>query len=336
MKTTVQNPELHSEETIACQSQEDAACQHWHLQAKEPISALQLLADNTDLSKQYLKTCALKGAVWIQRTNNGKVERLRRLKTELKTGQQLDFYHNKTLLNQEPKAPKLVADFGNYSVWLKPRGMLSQGSKWADFTALYRWVEMNYQPDNNPRQCWIVHRLDRATSGLMLLAHSKKMASQLSHLFEENRIKKTYQAWVHGQLPQQKQTYNSDIDGKTAKSHALLLEYQTEYNISKIEVQIESGRKHQIRRHLSEAGFAIIGDRLYGSSELDEALNKALHKAMTQTLPSSLPKALDLQLSAVELCLPCNLNELVTETDNTSNEPCCFQLDNQQLELLDS
>lgn len=328
MKTTVQNPEPHSEETIASQSLEDADSQHWQLQAKEPISALQLLADNTGLSKQYLKTCALKGAVWVQRTNNGKVERLRRLKTELKTGQQIDFYHNKALLNQEPKAPKLIADFGNYSVWLKPRGMLSQGSKWADFTALYRWVEMNYQPDHNPRQCWIVHRLDRATSGLMLLAHSKKMASQLSRLFEQNQIKKTYQAWVHGQFPQQTQTYDSEIEGKTAISHALLLEYQTEHNISKVEVQIETGRKHQIRRHLSVAGFAIIGDRLYGLNGLDEKLNKKLAK--------TLPNTLDLQLSAVELCLPCHLNEVVTEADHTNKEPCCFQLENQQLELLDS
>ena len=57
-----------------------------------------------------------------------------------------------------------------------------------------------------------------------------------------------------------------DIDGRTAVSHATKLEYDEKQNRSLLDVYIESGRKHQIRRHLSEAGYPVVGDRLYGKA----------------------------------------------------------------------
>lgn len=259
-------------------------------------SALELLYLKTSINKKILKEAAQKGAIWISRqsqpktdtpsipakdqpdnkqTNNKKTkaERLRRLKRTLKQDQVISFYYNPELLDQIPQEPRLIDDMGSYSVWIKPRGMLSQGSKWADHTALYRWVEMNFSElhtkDKSTRQCWIVHRLDRATCGLMLLAHSKKMASKLSKLFESHAINKSYRAWVWGKLNSKQQTISTPIDNKEAVSHITQLDYHQTTNATLIEIKIETGRKHQIRKHLSGIQHPIIGDRLYGRDDLD-------------------------------------------------------------------
>lgn len=275
-------------------------------------STLELLHSKTGFNKQALKSYAQNGAVWITRSAGRKPERLRRLKKVLLEKQKVELYFNAELLGQTVTEPELICDMQQYSVWLKPRGMLSQGSKWADYTALYRWVETHYQPNGIARQSWIVHRLDRATSGLMLIAHSKKMANTLSNLFETKQVHKSYKALVWGQFPDQPQTINSEIDGKPAISHITRLatykDNLAEERASLVEVNIETGRKHQIRRHLSQMGYPIIGDRLHGDTELNQKLDP---------MP-------DLQLTAYRLSLLCPVEHI----DKT------FSLTDAQLNLL--
>ncbi len=264
-----------------------------------------------NISKQALKNYALKGAVWLTPFNlkihkPQKTERLRRLKKTLNPNDKLDFYYNPTLLNSEPTPPTLIADFGQYSVWLKPRGMLSQGSKWADHTALYRWIEMHYQPNHQSRPCWIVHRLDRATCGLMLVAHSKKMAHTLSQLFEQKQIKKCYQANVWGKFPSTTQTFTAPVQEKSAISHATRLHFfcsPSQPPISRIKITIETGRKHQIRTHLSQAGYPIVGDRLYGGGQGELSLLKRGYSGVENL--QRLSPTPDLQLTAYQLDFEC-------------------------------
>ena len=291
------------------------AQQHYTLTIPHAGDALEHLAELTGLSKQQLKTYALKGAIWLTQfhpAKPSKPERLRRLKKALLPGMILDFYYFPELLNAEQAPAQLIEDKQAYSVWLKPRGMMSQGSKWGDHTALYRWVEMHYKPNNETRQAWIVHRLDRATQGLMLLAHTKKMAHTLSHTFERRHIHKSYQANIWGQFPAEVQTITLPIDDKPAISHIRLKAYNADLNISRVEIDIETGRKHQIRKHLSESGFPIIGDRLYGDETLDLAL-----QANERTRH-------DLQLSAYKLSFVCPISHDVTH----------YELSEQQLDLM--
>lgn len=289
--------------------------QHYSLTIKQPGDALEHLAELTGLSKQQLKNYALKGAVWLTQfspSKPSKPERLRRLKKALLPGMILDFYYFPELLNAVQTPAQLIEDKQSYSVWLKPRGMLSQGSKWGDHTALYRWVEMHYKPNNETRQAWIVHRLDRATQGLMLLAHTKKMAQTLSHTFESRQIHKSYQANVWGEFPTEDRTITLPIDDKTAVSHITLKTYNAELNISRVEIDIETGRKHQIRRHLSESGFPIIGDRLYGNESLDLALQ------------TNGEVRADLQLTAYKLSFICPI----------SQQAMLYELAEKQLDLM--
>ena len=144
------------------------------------------LAGACDLSKTQLKECMTKGAVWLQRKGKkpASTRPLRRAKTPLYCGDKLFLYFNPHVLQQIPPTPELLSDQGTYSAWHKPSGMLSHGSKWGDHCSIIRWVEQYHQPQ---RPCYLVHRLDRATSGLMLIAHTKKAATQLSRQFEQRQ-----------------------------------------------------------------------------------------------------------------------------------------------------
>jgi tRNA pseudouridine32 synthase/23S rRNA pseudouridine746 synthase len=225
--------------------------------------AIDLLAQNLDLSKQKIKDAMQKGCIWL---SSGKhTRRLRRAKKELKSGETLHVYYDEQVLNMEPVTPELVADENDYSVWNKPCRMLSQGSKWGDHCTLTRWAEQHLQPH---RPAFVVHRLDRSARGLIVIAHTKKAAAALSKLFAERKVEKIYHAWVTGRWPHlDTVTLDSPIDNKNAISHITPVKYSPEQAATLLEISIETGRKHQIRKHLAGCGFPIIGDRLYGSRD---------------------------------------------------------------------
>jgi len=243
--------------------------QEHHIQITADKSlALDYLVDASGLSRQQLKSAMQKGCVWLEKDNY--TQRLRRAKKTLSAGDTLHFYYDPAILQAEPLEATLITDQGDYSIWDKPSGMLSQGSKWGDHCTIYRWAEKHLKPE---RAAFIVHRLDRAASGLMILAHKKKVAAQFSSMFQHRKIEKRYHAFVEGDFSklikdkESSKTISTDIDNKNAISHVRLIKYDKDRNESQLEVQIETGRKHQIRKHLSELGFAVIGDRLYGSDK---------------------------------------------------------------------
>ena len=229
-------------------------------------SATELLHQATGLSKQRIKFAMTQGAVWLTRGRN--TQRLRRAKRMLRQGDQLHLYYDASILASIPAEPTLLADVGGYSVWRKPCGLRSQGSRWGDHCTVVRWAERHLQPE---RSAFTVHRLDRAANGLMLVAHSKSMAAAFSDLFRARAIEKHYLALVSGDFSTQPNPLRVDrpIDGKTAVSEVSLQQVSDGSERSLVEVSIETGRKHQIRRHLAGLGHPVIGDRRYGSGEID-------------------------------------------------------------------
>ncbi len=245
----------------------------YHIPVKtKDETAVELLAMGiNNLSRQKIKQAMQKGCVWLEtKDTKGKpfIQRLRRAKKLLVEGDILHCYYDEEVLNTEPTPASLVSDEGDYSIWNKPPGMLSQGSKWGDHCTINRWAEKNLKPE---RPAFIVHRLDRAASGLILIAHKKSVAALFSKMFQQHEIEKHYLVTVIGDFGKiiestgSSKTMNTDIDGKSAISHALLLHYDAEKHESILDVHIETGRKHQIRKHLSRMGFPVVGDRLYGS-----------------------------------------------------------------------
>ena len=134
-----------------------------------------------------------------------------------------------------------------------------------------------------------VHRLDRDTTGAILFAKHALAGSILDKTLEERSIKRTYFALVHGQLKRKKGTIQEPIgrdrhhptkrrvsaSGQPAITHYELLEYNSKQNLSLIQCQLDTGRTHQIRVHLSSIGHPIVGDKLYGGKPLFE--RQALH-----------------------------------------------------------
>ncbi len=234
-------------------------------------SAVDILSQNTGLSKQRIKLAMKHGAVWIERGTQ-KIQRLRRAKQLIKQGEILHIYYDAELIATPATPSELIYDKSAYSIWYKPQGILSQGSKWGDHHTINRWAEQNLQPQ---RPAFIVHRLDKAARGLMILAHKKQTATQFSDLFEKRQIEKHYQVVVHGRFPSETQTMTTNIDERSAMTHAKLLEYDIKKDRSLIDVNIETGRKHQIRKHLQELGFPVVGDRLYGKEDDIEDLQLA-------------------------------------------------------------
>ncbi|MEM8593774.1 MAG: RNA pseudouridine synthase [Pseudomonadota bacterium] len=240
------------------------------------LDAVSILSQASELPKGRIKFAMQQGAVWM--TRGKQTQRLRRVKKAVNVGDELHVYYDEQLLNQQAPEPTLVADEGDYSVWNKPYGMLSQGSKWGDHMALGRWVERHHTPQRN---AFIVHRLDRAANGLMIIAHTKSAAAWLSKLFQTRDITKKYRASVYGHFAEYAKTHSDSespltvsfdqpIDEKHAVSHARVIDYDATENVSYLEVAIETGRKHQIRKHLSNAGFPIVGDRLYGRETISD------------------------------------------------------------------
>ena len=106
-----------------------------------------------------------------------------------------------------------------------------------------------------------VHRLDRDTSGCLIFAKHESARAAVELLFRKQMVKKCYLAIIIGYLPRSRLTINASLSGKTAVTHCT--EKQRGAAHSLIEAEIETGRTHQIRKHLQSIGRAIVGDRSY-------------------------------------------------------------------------
>ncbi len=200
------------------------------------------------------------GAVW--RTHWGKTIRLRKARSVLVSGDELHVYYRADLMDAKLTEPVLLADEGEYSVWHKPPGVLCQGSKYGDHHTLQRMARLAQNADRNNL---LVHRLDRFTFGVCLLAHSKTMQARLSGLFETRQVEKHYHALCDGVARAGSLPISIDlpIDGRAAHSEVSLLAATDAY--SKLNVRITTGRKHQVRIHLASIKLPIIGDRQHGN-----------------------------------------------------------------------
>lgn len=256
-------------------------------------SALDLLNAQCDLSRSRIKKAMSSGAVWLRRGQQ--LRQLRRSSAELQKDDRITLYFSETILNEVAPEPTLFADEQDYSVWVKPRGAYSQGTRYGDHCAMTRLVEsvLNRQGSGDQRPALLVHRLDRYTSGLMLLAHSKQAAASLSALFRERTISKHYMALVHGQLQLKSNelVIDSAIDEKPACSRVIASTLGT--HCSLVEMRIDTGRKHQVRKHLALQGYPVVGDLQYG----DTSATSAVFKGM------------DLQLTASQLSFLCPISQ---------------------------
>lgn len=229
------------------------------------LKASQILAEQTNLSQSSIKDAMQKGAVWLLRGKSK--QRLRRASKSLQAGDKLALNYNSELLASLVPEPELIHDAGDYSIWFKPYGLSCQGSRWGDFASISRWVEINLPRLTNTaeRPVFLVHRLDRATTGLILLSHSKTSARLFSDMFQAGQMDKRYQAIVQGDFSDFGLNYELEWPVQDKKAVSVFSHAEYSNGVSLVNVKLLTGRKHQIRQHLSHLGYPILGDRLYGN-----------------------------------------------------------------------
>ncbi len=161
---------------------------------------------------------------------------------------------------------------------VKPSGLLTVATPHETERTAYAYLRRHVR-ERNPRQkLFIVHRLDKFASGVLVFAKSEPIQSRLQALFRSHDIVRKYWAIVEGRVPQSQGTIQSHLAenragrmhstedesiGKRAVTHYRVLRRFPQ--LTALEVTLETGRKNQIRAHLAEMGHPIVGDRAYGS-----------------------------------------------------------------------
>ena len=161
----------------------------------------------------------------------------------------------------------------------KPAGLAVHGGAGADNRALIDLLQRAYVP---PATLHLVHRLDRATSGVMVVAKTAQTARALSKQWDG--VTKTYVALAFGDASAV-ETIDRHLDGRAARtvvvSQAVLRGLEPICTL--LEVRIETGRTHQIRRHLSDVGHPVAGDDKYGDFASNRALKATVRAAGLKT-----------------------------------------------------
>jgi 23S rRNA pseudouridine1911/1915/1917 synthase len=159
---------------------------------------------------------------------------------------------------------------------------------------LYRFKKLS--EEGGELRPGIVHRLDKETSGLIIVAKNDSTHRKLADQFSSRVVKKKYIALVHGWPKEPKGTINAAIgrdrsrrhrmstrsrEGRDAVTHYKVLEeFTTPFGkFALLEVSIETGRTHQIRVHLASLGHPVVGDTLYGSPHQIAPLSSAYNRA---------------------------------------------------------
>lgn len=160
----------------------------------------------------------------------------------------------------------------------KPAGLLSMGNEKEKTRTAYRMASDYVKAREPGTRIFIVHRLDRDTSGVLVFAKNEKMKRALQDNWDKLVKRRGYLAAVEGRLPQQEGTVKSFLcetvthlvysgakgrDGKEAVTRYRLVAENRGYSLA--EVEIDTGRKNQIRVHLQDLGCPVAGDRQYGA-----------------------------------------------------------------------
>jgi tRNA pseudouridine32 synthase/23S rRNA pseudouridine746 synthase len=236
---------------------------------------VEVLVKSTNLNQVTLCEATQKGAVWLQKKGQGKILRIRSPESSVNPEDKLTFYYDPRVLSYpELSFAQSVLEKNQYGVWLKEAGVMPQGTQAGDHTSLLRYVEKLKKSE-----VYLIHRLDRETEGLMIIGYSPEAARKLSELFQKNKIKKTYQAIIKGELHKgHKQSIQDSLDGKDALTHFEVLDCKEGHSL--LSIEIETGRMHQIRRHLDGIGYPIMGDPKYGKGNKNRQGLKLIAKSL--------------------------------------------------------
>jgi 23S rRNA pseudouridine1911/1915/1917 synthase len=208
--------------------------------------------------------------------------------------------------NLELKHPKLKIIFEDKDLIVveKKEGLLTVITQHEDETTAFSILKSYVQKSASTNRIYVVHRLDRETSGVLVFAKSRDIQLRLQENWHRVVTSRIYNAVVEGKVEKQKDTIvswlsehekslkihssNRDDGGQKAVTHYRCLKSNEQFSL--LELELETGRKNQIRVHMESIGHPIVGDKKYGS-DLNMMGRMALHARVLEFIhPVTLQK----------------------------------------------
>jgi 23S rRNA pseudouridine1911/1915/1917 synthase len=168
-----------------------------------------------------------------------------------------------------PRSPAVIHRSAGYVAVNKPAGVLSNGPD---------SLEMLLRVQLDEPSLVAVHRLDRHTSGAILYATNAAALDDMVGLFRRQEVAKTYHAIVAGRIVQRDIEISAPLDGQTAFTRVSVL--RTAATASHVRLRIDTGRTHQIRRHMASIRHPVLGDRTYFTGEQSDPLLRGIPRQM--------------------------------------------------------
>jgi 23S rRNA pseudouridine1911/1915/1917 synthase len=187
-----------------------------------------------------------------------------------------------------PVAPLLsiLHEQGEFLAVNKPAGLVCHPTKGSEYSSLIGRARLYLnQPGQPPIQPRLVNRLDRETSGVVLLAKTVAATAELGRIWEDRGVTKEYLAIVHGHLQPETGVINAPLGRDVSSAVAIKdcvradgVPARTEFRVERpfwrndrpfslVRLWPQTGRKHQLRIHLSHLGHPVVGDKIYGGDE---------------------------------------------------------------------
>lgn len=181
------------------------------------------------------------------------------------------------------KKLEILYEDNHIIVVVKPYNILSQADNTNDIDMLSMLKMYIKEKYNKPGNVYLglVHRLDRPVGGIMVFAKTSKAASRLSKQIRERKLKKRYLAIVNGIIKNDNDELINYIvkckdnsskitvknEGQIAKLKYTVLERNIKYNLTLVDIELETGRHHQIRVQMANIGHTLYGDQRYGKQD---------------------------------------------------------------------
>jgi len=223
-------------------------------------------------SKTTLRQMLQTGRVRV----NGEIEKNAR--RELEEDDTVDVA-DKAVHRNLPEGLAILHEDNDVIVVLKAHGLLTVATERERDSTVQAYLNVYLGQKKGEERIQVVHRLDRETSGVLIFAKNAYAREQLKEQFAAHTVDRVYIAVIEGRMDPEAGTFSSYLrerrdlkmqsvaehpDAKFAVTHYRTIESNDRYSM--LEVTLETGRKNQIRTHLSEAGHPVLGDRMYGST----------------------------------------------------------------------
>ncbi len=263
----------------------------FHIQTEEGTRLDQWLAQKFPKESRSFWQKKVKNNEVLVNNKKAKAHYALRLGDEIK----LKLIPQKTTLKGEPIPVSIIFEDENYAVVDKPAGLVVHpgiGNKEHTLVhALIHHFGESLSNSGGSDRPGIVHRLDKDTSGLIIIAKNNETHRLLSKQFEAKTIKKTYLALLEGHLNPEKGTIEAPLNRSRSNRQKISISNRkgsrnalTHYQVQKYftlptpcclaEIQIETGRTHQIRVHFQGIAHSVLGDETYGRPKANAPLQE--------------------------------------------------------------